>query len=71
MLCTYYINSYFELTDNDGQNFLAGIVHSKCYLHEMAAQEEDIKCKRILLTAREKQGIVNYCFERGESTPLI
>jgi hypothetical protein len=37
----------------------------------MAAQEEDIKCKRILLTAREKQGIVNYCFERGELTPLI
>jgi hypothetical protein len=38
----------------------------------VAAQEEDImKCKRILLTAREKQGIVNYCLERGELTPLI
>jgi hypothetical protein len=37
----------------------------------MAAQEEDIKCKIILLTAREKQGIVNYFLERGELTPLI
>jgi hypothetical protein len=41
------------------------------YLHEVAAQEEDMECKRILLTAREKQNIVNYCLERGELTPLI
>jgi hypothetical protein len=45
--------------------------HSKYYLHEVAAQEEDMECKRILLTAREKQNIVNYCLERGELTPLI
>jgi hypothetical protein len=32
----------------------------------MAEQEEDMKCKRILLTAREKKGIVNYCFVRRE-----
>jgi hypothetical protein len=32
----------------------------------MAEQEEDMKCKRILLTAREKQGIVNYGLERGD-----
>jgi nicotinamide riboside transporter PnuC len=37
----------------------------KYYLHEVAAQEEDMECKRILLTAREKQNIVNYCLERG------
>jgi hypothetical protein len=37
----------------------------------MAEQEEDMKRKRILLTAaREKQGIVNYCLERRELTPL-
>jgi hypothetical protein len=48
-----------------------GFLHSKYYLHEVAAQEEDMKCKRMLLTAREKQGIVNYCLERGEFTPLI
>jgi hypothetical protein len=36
----------------------------------MAEQEEDMKCKRILLTAREKQGIVHYCLERRELTPL-
>jgi hypothetical protein len=29
-----------------------------------------MKCKRILLTAREKQGIVNYCLERRELTLL-
>jgi hypothetical protein len=40
------------------------------YLHEMAEQEEDMKRKRILLTAREKQGIVNYYLERRELTPL-
>jgi hypothetical protein len=34
------------------------------FLHEMAEQEADMKRKRILLTAREKQGIVNYCLER-------
>jgi hypothetical protein len=34
------------------------------YLYEMAEQEEDMKCKRILLMAREKQGIVNYYLER-------
>jgi Rad3-related DNA helicase len=45
--------------------------HSKYYLHEVAAQEEDMECKRILLTAREKHNIVNYCLERGELTPLI
>jgi hypothetical protein len=33
-------------------------------------QEEDMKRKRILLTAREKQGIVNYSLERRELTPL-
>jgi hypothetical protein len=37
----------------------------------VAAQEEDMECKRILLTAREKQNIVNYCLERGELIPLI
>jgi hypothetical protein len=37
----------------------------------MAEQEEDMKCKRIPLTAREKQGIVNYCLERREFIPLI
>jgi hypothetical protein len=36
----------------------------------MAEQEEDMKCKRKLLTDREKQGIVNYCLERRELTPL-
>jgi hypothetical protein len=37
----------------------------------MADKEEDMKCKRILLTARKKQGIVNYyCLERRELTPL-
>jgi hypothetical protein len=36
----------------------------------MAEQEEDMKCKRILLTAREKHGIVSYCLERRELTPL-
>jgi hypothetical protein len=35
---------------------------SKYYLHEMAEQEEDMKYERILLTAREKQGIVNFCW---------
>jgi hypothetical protein len=43
---------------------------SKYYLHEIA-EEEDMKYKRILLTAREKQAIVNYCLERRELTPLI
>jgi hypothetical protein len=43
-----------------------GFFHLKYYLHEVAAQEVDKKCKRILLTAREKQGIVNYCLERGD-----
>jgi hypothetical protein len=33
--------------------------HSMYYSHEMAEQEEDIKRKRILLTAREKHGIVS------------
>jgi hypothetical protein len=37
----------------------------------MAEQEEDMRYKTILLTAREKQGIVNYCLERREFTPLI
>jgi hypothetical protein len=39
----------------------------------MAEQEGDMKCKRIVLTVREKQGIVNYnyyCLERRELTPL-
>jgi hypothetical protein len=36
----------------------------------MDEQEEDMKCKRILLGAREKQDIVNYCLERRELTPL-
>jgi hypothetical protein len=37
----------------------------------MAEQEGDMKCKRILLTVREEQGIVNYyCLERRELTPL-
>jgi hypothetical protein len=48
-----------------------GFFQSKYYLHEVAAQEEDMKCKRIILTAREKQGIVIYCLEREELTPLI
>jgi hypothetical protein len=47
------------------------VFHSKYYLDEVAAQEEVMECKRILLTAREKQNIVNYCLERGELTPLI
>jgi hypothetical protein len=38
--------------------------HSKYYLHEMTEQEDDMKCKRILLTVREKKGIVNYCLVR-------
>jgi hypothetical protein len=37
----------------------------------MAEQEEDWKRKRILLTAREKQSIINYCLERRELTPGI
>jgi hypothetical protein len=45
-------------------------LHSKYYLHEIAEQEEDMKFKRILLTAREKQGVVNYCLERRELTLL-
>jgi hypothetical protein len=36
----------------------------------MAEQEEEMKRKRILLTAREKQDIVNHCLERRELTPL-
>jgi hypothetical protein len=32
--------------------------HSKYYLHEMAELEEDIIPKRILLTAREKHGLL-------------
>jgi hypothetical protein len=36
----------------------------------MAEQEGDMECKKILLTVREKQGIVNYCLERRELTPL-
>jgi hypothetical protein len=40
------------------------------YLHEMAEQEEDMKSKRIALTAREKHGIVNYCLQRRELTTL-
>jgi hypothetical protein len=36
----------------------------------MAEQEEDMKRKKILLTARGKQGIVNYCLERRELTPF-
>jgi hypothetical protein len=36
----------------------------------MGEQEEDMKRKTILLTAREKQGVVNYCLERRELTPL-
>jgi hypothetical protein len=30
------------------------------------AEQEDMKRKRILLTAREKHGIGNYCFQRRE-----
>jgi hypothetical protein len=36
----------------------------------MAGLEEDMKPKRILLKAREKHGIVNYCLQRRELTPL-
>jgi hypothetical protein len=36
----------------------------------MAEQEEDMKRKIILLTARKKQGIENYCLERRELMPL-
>jgi hypothetical protein len=36
----------------------------------MTEQEKDMKHKRILLMAREKHGIVNYCLERKELTPL-
>jgi hypothetical protein len=46
------------------------LFHSKYYLHEKAEQKEDMKRKRILLTVREKQAIVNYCLERKELTPL-
>jgi hypothetical protein len=41
-------------------------IQSTYYLHEMTEQEKDMKHKRILLTAREKHGIVNYCLERKE-----
>jgi hypothetical protein len=44
--------------------------NSKYFLHEKAEQEEDTKRKKILLTAREKQGIVNFCLERRELTSL-
>jgi hypothetical protein len=44
--------------------------HSKYDLHEMAEQEEDMKCKSKLWTVRENQGIVNYCWERRELTSL-
>jgi hypothetical protein len=60
------INFKFEVKFNK-----FGFFHSKYHLHEVAAQEEDMKCKRILLTAREKQAVVYYCLERGELTPLI
>jgi hypothetical protein len=59
------LNFKFEVKFNKFAFF-----HSKYYLHEIAEQEEDMKCKRIQLTAREKQGIVNYCLERRELTPL-
>jgi hypothetical protein len=36
----------------------------------MAEQEEDMKRKRILLTAREKHGVVNYYLQGRELTPL-
>jgi hypothetical protein len=36
----------------------------------MAELEEDMKPKRILLTAKEKHGIVNNCLQRRELTPL-
>jgi hypothetical protein len=36
----------------------------------MGEQEEDMKRKTILLIAREKQGIVNYCLEKKELTLL-
>jgi hypothetical protein len=43
---------------------------TRYYLHEMAEPEEDMKRKKILLTARGKQCIFNYCLERRELTPL-
>jgi hypothetical protein len=36
----------------------------------MAEQEEDMKCKRILLTVTEKKGIVNLLFGKKRITPL-
>jgi hypothetical protein len=45
-------------------------IQSMYYLHEMTEQEKDMKHKRILLMAREKHGIVNYCLEKKELTPL-
>jgi hypothetical protein len=44
--------------------------HSKYLLYEMAERQEDMKRKRILLTAREKHGIVNYCLQWRKLTPL-
>jgi ERCC4-type nuclease len=51
--------SYFKLSLINSLSF----IQSMYYLHEMAEQEKDMNRKRILLTAREKQGIVNYCWE--------
>jgi hypothetical protein len=36
----------------------------------MAEQEEAMKRKTILLMARQKHGIVNYCLQRRELTQL-
>jgi hypothetical protein len=59
------LNFKFEVKFNKFAFF-----HSKYYLHEMTEQEKDMKHKRIQLTTREEHGIVNYCFERKELTPL-
>jgi hypothetical protein len=67
-----------DLSD-DPEFFLAGYIgtilyiylKARYYLHEMAEQDEDMKRKRILLTAREKQGIVNLCLERRNITKLF
>jgi hypothetical protein len=59
------LNFKFEVKFNKFAFF-----HSEYYLHEMAELEEDMKPKRTLLTAREKHGIVNYCLQRRELTPL-
>jgi hypothetical protein len=59
----------FEISNLKKVNKFA-FFDSKYYLQEKAAQKKDMKSKRILLKATEKHGIVHYCLERRELTPL-